>query len=293
MWPRRRPSSRSSHLPGSAAPESPVLRTRRGSDYANTPASDDSVRLSIPLPRWRWVILTISLATVFAAAMVVLNSPLFEIRSVAIHGTQNVSRESVAQLSGLRGEHILLSNLGEARQRILTQPLIADVTIDRVWPNGVRITVRERTPWAGWEAGGRVWAIDAEGVVLEGFDPPANSVIVRQVSSLPAIRAGTHVDLEVIDLIRRLIEAQEPRNGPRVLGFEWALKTGLTVITQHGRVTFGGVDGFDFKYSVWEELELEAQRRGEPLLTADLRFGTRPSVQIGLGLGRAVRILEP
>ena len=81
-----------------------------------------------------------------------------------------------------------------------------------------------------------------EHLVLEGLAPPPNSTVVRQVSSLPAIRAGTHVDLEAIALIRLLTEAEEPRNGPRVLGFEWALRSGLTVITQPGRVTFGGAE---------------------------------------------------
>jgi cell division septal protein FtsQ len=235
----------------------------------------------------------IAVATLGASGMVILNSPLLEIRSITVEGTDQVAPDSIAQLSGLRGEHLVLSNLGEARAKILTQPLIQDVTVTRIWPNGVRISVQERTAWAGWEADGEVWAIDGEGVVLEGQAPPLGSTVVRQVSSLPAIRAGTHVDLEAITLIRLLMKAEQPRNGPRVLGFEWALRSGLTVITQHGRVTFGGADGFEFKYRVWEELEFEAQRRGEPLLIADLRFGTRPAVEIGLGLGRAVRILEP
>lgn len=284
MWRRRK-------TPKQSTAEGPIRR--RGPDYANAPTSAERVRRRLPRISWRAFIVTIAVATLAASGMVILNSPLLEIRSVTVEGTHLLAPDSIAQLSALRGEHLLLSNLGEARARILTQPLVEDVSVTRVWPNGVRITVEERTAWAGWEADGRVWAIDGKGVVLDGLAPPLDSTVVRQVSSLPAIRAGTHVDLEAIALIRLLTEAEEPRNGPRVLGFEWALRSGLTVITQHGRVTFGGADGFEFKYRVWEELEFEAQRRGEPLLTADLRFGTRPAVEIGLGLGRAVRILEP
>ena len=51
--------------------------------------------------------------------------------------------------------------------------------------------------------------------------------------------------------------------------------------------------GFEFKYAVWEQLEWEAQRRGEPVLAADLRFGTHPAVEMGFGLGRATRIVDP
>ena len=93
-----------------------------------------------------------------------------------------------------------------------------------------------------------------------------------------------------MELIQRIEEAGPPRQGPGIVAYEWSLRTGLTVVTRHGRVTFGDSQGFAFKYAVWEQLEHEAQRRGEPLLTADLRFGTRPAVEIGLGLGRATRI---
>lgn len=286
MWRRRTRPRRSRPA------DAPVVRGRRP-DYAAAPSPAERMRRRLPHVRWRTVIVTFAVLTVLASGMVVLNSPLLEIRSVAVKGTHQLTADAVAQLSGLRGEHLLLSNLGEARARILTQPQVKDVTIERVWPNGVRIIVEERTPWAGWEADGQVWAIDETGVVLEGVSPPPDSVIVRQVSSLPAIRAGAHVDVEATQLIRLLQEKGSPANGPRILGFEWALRTGLTVITQHGRITFGGADGFDFKYQVWEQLEREAQRRDEPLLAADLRFGTRPAVEIGLGLGRAVRNLEP
>ena len=285
MWRKGR------NTPQRTTPDGPMRR--RGRDYANSPTAAERVRRRLPHVSWRAFLVTIAVATLAASGMVILNSPLLEIRSVTVEGTQQLVPDSIAQLSALRGEHLLLSNLDEARARILSQPLIKDVSVTRVWPNGVRITVEERTPWAGWQADGEIWAIDGEGVVLEGLEPPTDSTIVRQVSSLPAIRAGTHVDLEAIALIRLLMEAEEPRNGPRVLGYEWALRSGLTVITQHGRITFGGADGFEFKHRVWEELEFEAQRRGEPLLMADLRFGTRPAVEIGLGLGRAVRIVEP
>ena len=213
--------------------------------------------------------------------------------NVNVRGSTNVSAEAVAQLTGLRGTNILLADLGAARERILGQPLIKDAAISRQWPNSIEVEIVERTPWVRWESDGTVWAVDREGVVLEGFDEPEESILVRQVSSLPALRGGARVDLDAVDLISRLREAGPPRNGPEILNFDWSLRDGLTVITKHGRVLFGDSDGFEFKYAVWEELEFEAQRRGEPLLTADLRFGTRPSVEIGLGLGRATRIVEP
>ena len=76
---------------------------------------------------------------------------------------------------------------------------------------------------------------------------------------------------------------------PAVIAYEWSQQLGLVVITEHGRVVFGDAEGLEYKYDVWSQLELEAIRRGEPLLLADLRFGLRPRVEIGLELGRAIR----
>ena len=101
------------------------------------------------------------------------------------------------------------------------------------------------------------------------------------------------MDVDAVRLIRTLAERGAPQTGVRLLGFEWSLRDGLTVVTQFGRITFGDSDGLAFKYEVWEALEQEALRRGEPLLAADLRFGTHPHVEMGLGLGRATRIVEP
>ena len=266
----------------------------RGPDYA--------VESKPPAPRgmgwvphvgWKTLVVGLVGLSLIAAVIAALNSPLLEIRNVNVRGSTNVSAEAVAQLTGLRGTNILLADLGTARERILDQPLIKDAAISRQWPNSIEVEIVERSPWVRWESDGTVWAVDREGVVLEGFDAPEESVLVRQVSSLPALRGGARVDLDAVDLISRLREAGPPRNGPEILNFDWSLRDGLTVITKHGRVLFGDSDGFEFKYAVWEELEFEAQRRGEPLLTADLRFGTRPSVEIGLGLGRATRIVEP
>lgn len=244
-------------------------------------------------PRWLTIIVLMTLLAGGAAAVGVLNSPLMEIRSVTVVGAQRVSPDAIAQLAALRGENILLADLAAARERILQQPLVKDASLSREWPNTIHVTITERTPWVRWEVNGEVWAVDRDGVVLEGVEAPADSILVRQVSSLPAIRAGARVGLDAVDLIQRIEEIGVPRRGPAVVAFEWSLRTGLTVVTRHGRVTFGDAEGFEFKYQVWEQLEREAQRRGEPLLTADLRFGTRPGVEIGLGLGRATRIVAP
>ena len=227
------------------------------------------------------------------AALAILNSPLLDISRVEVEGAHVVSAASVRQLAGVKGQHVLLADLEAAQQRIRALPMVKEVEISRDWPNGIKVAIVERAPWGRWRANDTVWAIDSEGVVLEGTAPAYDGPIVTQVSALPAIAAGAQVDTTALHMADELHRRGAPLPLPAVLAYEWSLVDGLVVVTEHGRIVFGGADGLNFKYTVWELLEQEAQRRGEPLLFADLRFGLRPRVEIGLSLGRGVLNRDP
>lgn len=227
------------------------------------------------------------------AALAILNSPLLDISRVEVEGAHVVSAASVKQLAGVNGQHVLLADLDAARRRIRALPMVKEVEISRDWPNGIKVAIVERAPWGRWRANDTVWSIDSEGIVLEGPAPLYDGPIVTQVSALPAIAAGAQVDTTALHMADELHRRGAPLALPAVLTYEWSLVDGLVVVTEHGRIVFGGADGLEFKYTVWELLEQEAQRRGEPLLFADLRFGLRPRVEIGLNLGRGVLNRDP
>ncbi|MDE2966055.1 MAG: FtsQ-type POTRA domain-containing protein [Chloroflexota bacterium] len=282
---------------------------------ADTEAQDEPVVLSVPLSRHQRILravarprarlaqarfsvpwsglMFIAVALPIAALAVMialLNSPLLDIKTVKVEGADVVSAATVKQLVGLKDQHVMLADLEAARQRVATLPVVKEVTVVRDWPNGIKVVIVERTPWGRWRANNTVWAIDSEGVILEGLAPSSDGPIVTQVSALPAIQAGVVVDTKAVDMAAELHRRGAPLPLPGILAYEWSLGDGLVVVTEHGRIIFGDANGFDYKYAVWDLLEHEAQRRGEPLLLADLRFGLRPRVEIGLNVGRGVRI---
>ena len=229
---------------------------------------------------------------VIATLLALLNSPLLEIQSVRVEGADVVSAASVRQLAGLTGEHVILADYEAAEARIAALPMVREVKIRRSWPNAATVAIVERTAWGRWQADSTVWPIDADGIVLEGAAPTSSGPLVQQVSAQPAVHAGAAVDLGAIRMVAELDRRGSPVPLPSILAYEWSLSDGLTVVTEHGRIVFGGADGLDFKYAVWESLEREALSRGEPLLFADLRFGLRPRVEIGLNAGRGIRLSE-
>ena len=250
-------------------------------------------RLPFPRIRLRWPSLTFfALAFLLAslgAIVGLLNSDLLDIKSVRVDGTEVISEATVKQLVSLEGEHVLLADFEAARQRIAALPMVKEVTIERDWPNGIRVVIVERRVWGRWRAEHTVWPIDADGVVLEGAAPPYEGPIVNQISALPTIKAGAIVDTSAVLLVERLHRQGAPLPLPSIVTYEWSLSDGLVIITEHGRIVFGDANGFDYKYAIWDALEREAKQRGEPLLFADLRFGLRPHVEIGLNVGRDIR----
>lgn len=267
----------------------PLTLRQRLVRYLSRPETWRSLmRLRIRWPRLMLAAVMLSVVGL-GLALMLLNSPLLDITTVKVEGAEVVSPASVRQLAGLKGEHVLLADLEAATQRIAALPMVKEVAITRDWPNGVKVVIVERTPWGRWRANNTVWAIDSEGVVLEGHAPPFDGPIVTQVSALPVIAAGATVDTTAVNMVRELDERGAPLSLPAVVAYEWSLSEGLVVVTEHGRIVFGGADGLDFKYHVWSHLEHEAQNRDEPLMFADLRFGLRPRVEIGLNVGRGFR----
>ncbi len=272
----------------------PVPLTRRqrlGQRMSSLPALSWLPRLRVVWPRFALAAIVISVASL-ALMLMLLNSRLLEIESVEVEGTNVISAASVKQLAGLRGEHVLLADLEAAERRIAALPMVKEVNIGRHWLNGVRVVIVERTPWGRWRANDTVWAFDSEGVILEGAAPAFDGPIVTQTSASPAIRAGAQVDLTAVAMVAELDRRGAPLPLPSVIAYEWSLTDGLVVVTEHGHIIFGDADGLDFKYAVWDLLEREAHGRGEPLILADLRFGLRPRVEIGLNAGRGIRIQD-
>ena len=264
---------------------------RRGDQPDQARASGPRRLLRRLRPRFGWVrtLGTLAVLAVIAVAIVAVNSSRFDISEIEVSGAHVVSPAAVAQLTGLRGQNIVQADLEAARLPILALPMVREVELSRSWPNAVKVVIVERRPWGRWRANNIVWAIDREGVILEGVAPPASGPIITQTSALPPVRAGQRIDTTAVELVAELDERGSPVDLPAVVSYEWSQQEGLVVVTEHGRIIFGDAEGLDYKYNVWTQLELEAISRGEPLLLADLRFGLRPRVEMGLERGRAIR----
>src|SRR6185312_9299158 len=100
------------------------------------------------------------------------NKAGFRIAEVALTGEQEVRRDEILMLAGI-SDHSSLLFLDAARARagLLSNPWIAEATVLKLYPDRLRIEIKERKPFALWQKDGRIALIADEGTVLEATAP--------------------------------------------------------------------------------------------------------------------------
>lgn len=89
------------------------------------------------------------------------------LRHVRVDGTAILSPAQVVEAAAVQpGTPLARVDLDEVRRRVAVLPPVAQVTVDRDWPDGVRISVVERTPVAAVPTEGGFQLVDGDGVVF-------------------------------------------------------------------------------------------------------------------------------
>jgi len=104
----------------------------------------------------------------------VANAAGFRIVSIALAGNHHVSREEVLAIAGITGTtSLLFLDVEQARERLKTNPWIADATVLKLYPGELQIGIKERLAFALWQKDGQVSVIADDGTVLEPFVAPS------------------------------------------------------------------------------------------------------------------------
>src|SRR5947209_502812 len=101
------------------------------------------------------------------------NAAGFRIKSVALSGNVHVSREEVLAVAGITGTtSLLFLDVAAVRERLRTNPWIADATVLKLYPGELQVTLSERQAFALWQKERRVSVIAEDGTVLEPYIAP-------------------------------------------------------------------------------------------------------------------------
>jgi cell division protein FtsQ len=124
------------------------------------------------------------------------NAAGFRIASIALSGERHVSREEILGTAGVTGTaSLLFFDVEAARDRLKTNPWIADATVLKLYPDRLQIGIKEREAFALWQQAGRVSVVAGDGTVLEPYVNPSLSRLPLVVGLGAAARAKDFLGL--------------------------------------------------------------------------------------------------
>jgi cell division protein FtsQ len=114
----------------------------------------------------------------------IANAAGFRVVSIALVGNHHVNREEALATAGITGTtSLLFLDVDQIRQRLKTNPWIADATVLKLYPGELQIGIKEREAFALWQKDGRISVIADDGTVLEPYVAP-------RLTRLPLVVGG-------------------------------------------------------------------------------------------------------
>lgn len=191
----------------------------------------------------RRLLVLLGLASVVAAGIWLVRSPVFSLETVAVSGAATVDVDAVLAAQGVETGVPLVSIDTAAIEAALEERAeVRESAVERRWPRTVAITIDERLPvaWALTESGWRELADD--GVVLSAGAPPEVGPRIRVVAP---VRDGAVVDPLVLGALR-FVGALSPE-----------LAAGLVVVPGVGGELEATVG--DYRVRLGRPLDMEAK----------------------------------
>ena len=145
----------------------------------------------------------------------------FGVERVTISGIARLYEREVLQAAGIDGHSsVVFLDVNEVRDRLMRVPLIASVSVRKVYPNEIVINQVEREPAALWQRNGVISVIAADGTVIDEMRDD-------RYAALPLV-VGEGANERLKDYLA-LIEAagtlaERVKAGTYVSGRRWTLK---------------------------------------------------------------------
>ncbi|MCD6319709.1 MAG: FtsQ-type POTRA domain-containing protein [Candidatus Desulfofervidaceae bacterium] len=103
--------------------------------------------------------------------------PYFVIKDIQIEGNKSIPTKEITKLVTCQGKSLLALNAQKIRHQLSQHPLIKGVEIKRIWPNKMKIVIKEHQIVALAYIENRWWLVDKEGECIptttrKGLDLP-------------------------------------------------------------------------------------------------------------------------
>lgn len=196
--------------------------------------------VSQAMSRRRRIVVGVAAAVALAvAAVLVVRSPLFGVRDVAVIGDPTSSAAVVLRDAGLRrGMPLISIDEATAAARLLRSAEYLDASVTTRWPGTVEVRVTRRPVIAVFIAGGRRMIVGRGGVAMPATADVRGALEVTVEGSLPRVSAG------------RTVPAALASIADTVAATPLSLRARTQTITMSSRseLTYGLVDGAELRF---------------------------------------------
>jgi cell division protein FtsQ len=216
--------------------------------------------------------LAVAVLCLLAAGWILTASPWGTVRRVQVTGVDRIDPAQVRALATEElGRPLLLVRTGAVETRVRTLRLVADVSVEQVWPGTLRIVVRERQPVAALPAGGGFRLVDRDGVEVVTVGSAPSSVPVVQVDLVTAGPAAVRSALDSLGVLPPALRAQLREVGAASGDGVWfRLDDGDTVV-------WGDAGQVDLKVAALDALRRQAVReRAAMRKKGNIQLSKRP-----------------
>jgi cell division protein FtsQ len=197
------------------------------------------------------------------------NAAGFHIEAVAVSGEKYLSRDEILATAGVTSHaSLLFFDVADARARLLTNPWIAEATVQKLLPDRLVIHVTEREAFALWQKAGRVGVIAGDGTVLEPD-------VLPRYAGLPLV-VGTGAEIRAKEFMAMLDRRPELR-----------AKVRAAVLVAERRWNLRLTNGVDVRLP---EFDVEPALDQLAALERDYKLSDRDIVAIDLRLADRVTV---
>lgn len=212
-----------------------------------------------------------------------LRGPALALSRFEIEGSRRArTRELMAALAPFEQKNLLLLNLAPVASALEKVPWVARVTVSKVFPDALRVSVQEKTALAFCRMGASLFWLDSSGQVVAPFDPR------EQAGDYPMITAPAEQLEEAAELLVSL-QKEVPAYASAVSEI-WSVPSGGFALTDSSlRIPiYVMAEGAPKRIREMLSLRPEIDARGFLPRGVDLRFERRVVLLGAFGGGKSI-----
>jgi len=234
--------------------------------------------VSVPLVKGG-LIAAFVLLLIYRGGAVLAEAPVLKINRIVVNGNHRLATEEVqTALGGLRGENIVLTDLGAWRQRLIESPWVRDATFRRSLPSTVEVVVAEREPIGIGRVKGQLFLVDEHGTVIDAYGPQYSDLDLPIIDGLSTGPSAGEADSDRGELATRVIQAlkTKPNLARRLSQVDVTDQHNAAVILNGDQaVIYVGDDRFLPRLESYLDLASALRARVADIDYVDLRFDDR------------------